>query len=139
MFILDTNVLSELRKVSLGKANANVTRWASGVEVEALYLSAITIHELELGILRLRPRNAAQSVVLRQWMDSHVLHAFDGRIIPVDTPVAQRGAALHLPQTRPWADALIAATALVHRMTVVTRNVGDFQTTGAVVLNPWLQ
>jgi toxin FitB len=72
-------------------------------------------------------------------MDAHVLQAFDGRIIPVDTPVAQRGAALHLPQTRPWADALIAATALVHRMTVVTRNVGDFQTTGAVVLNPWLQ
>jgi hypothetical protein len=139
MFILDTNVLSELRKVALGKANVNVTRWASGLDAKSLYLSAVTIHELELGILRLRPRNALHSAVLRQWMESHVLRAFEGRIIPVDTHVAQRGAALHLPQTRPWADALIAATALVHQMTVVTRNVGDFQTTGAMVLNPWLQ
>lgn len=139
MFILDTNVLSELRKVALGRANINVARWASGVEVKALYLSAITIHELELGILRLGPRNTLQSAILRQWMDSHVLDAFAGRILPVDTPVAQRGAALHIPQTRPWADALIAATALVPRMTVVTRNVGDFQTSGAAVLNPWLQ
>ena len=105
MFILDTNVLSELRKVALGKANGHVARWASGVEAKALYLSAITIHELELGILRLKPHNAAQSAILRQWMDSHVLHAFNGRIIPVDTSVAQRGAALHLPHTRPWADA----------------------------------
>ncbi|MRW89526.1 PIN domain-containing protein [Duganella sp. FT80W] len=138
MVILDTNVISELRKVALGKANANVAKWARHMEANTLYLSAITIHEIESGILRLKRRNDFSSEVLRLWLDNHVLKAFAGRILPVDTAVAQRTAALHLPQTRPWADAFIAATALVHGMVVATRNARDFQPMGVPVLNPWL-
>ena len=139
MFILDTHVVSELRKVPLGKANANVRQWASGMEASALHLSAITIYELEVGILRLARRNDLNSGVLRQWLEEHVLKAFAGRIHAVDTAVAQRAAALQVPETRPWADALIAATALVHDMIMVTRDVGDFQSMGVLLLNPWLE
>jgi predicted nucleic acid-binding protein len=138
MVILDTNVISELRKVALGKANINVAKSASHMEANTLYLSAITMHEIESGILRLKRRNDVSSEALRLWLDNHVLKAFAGRILPIDTAVAQRGAALHLPQTRPWADAFIAATALVHGMVVVTRNARDFQPMGVPVLNPWL-
>ncbi|MCU6502559.1 type II toxin-antitoxin system VapC family toxin [Rugamonas sp. A1-17] len=138
MFILDTNVVSELRKVALGKANSSVQQWATSAEPRALYLSAITIHELEIGVLQLKRRNAIGSEVLRKWLDGHVLSSFSGRILPVDTAVAQRAAVLHIPQTRPWADAFIAATALVHDMIVVTRNVSDYQSTGVRLLNPWL-
>jgi hypothetical protein len=136
MLILDTNVLSELRKVPLGKANPNVMRWASGVEGGTLYLSVITIHELEIGILRLKPRNVVHSNVLRQWVDNHVIKTFDGRILPVDTSVARQCATFQTVKTRPWADAFIAATALVHGMAVITRNVRDFHGTGVPVLNP---
>lgn len=139
MLILDTNVLSELRKVPLGKANINVMRWASSVERDTLYLSVITIHELEIGILRLKSRNVGHSNVLRQWVDNHVLKTFDGRILSIDTGVAKQCAALQTGKTRPWADAFIAATALVHGMGVVTRNVRDFHGTGVGVLNPWLE
>jgi len=139
MFILDTNVVSELRKVSLGKADANVQKWASICEARYFHLSAITIHELEIGILRLKHRKEYSSRILRRWLDEHVLQAFDGRIFPVDVAIAQRSAALHIPQTRPWADAFIAATALTHNLVVVTRNVQDFKPLGVTVLNPWLQ
>ncbi|USX28281.1 type II toxin-antitoxin system VapC family toxin [Oxalobacteraceae bacterium OTU3CINTB1] len=138
MFLVDTNVVSELRKARQGKANSNVVRWRVAANASTLYVSAITIHELEIGILLSERRNAANAVALRTWMDAHVLSSYSGRILPVDTSVARRGATLHVPRTRPWADALIAATALVHGMTVVTRNVCDFQSTGVAVLNPWL-
>ena len=137
MFVLDTNVVSELRKVRAGKADPQVARWADSVEAEMLYLSAITILELELGILQIGRKDAAQGALLRAWLDTLVLPAFDGRIFPVDVAVAQRCAALHVPDPRAERDALIAATALVHGMTVVTRNVIDFTATGVPSLNPW--
>ena len=137
MFILDTNVVSELRKAS-GKADANVIRWRLGVDRAALYLSVITIYELEVGVLLLQRRDARTGLVLKNWMQQSVLQAYAGRILQIDTLIAQRSAALHVPHNRPWADTMIAATALVHDMTVVTRNVGDFQSTGVNVLNPWL-
>jgi predicted nucleic acid-binding protein len=138
MIILDTNVVSELRKVALGKANVNVQRWASQKDVDTMYLSAITIHELEVGICRLQRRRDFSSEALRRWLDSYVLKTFSGRILPIDTTVAQRSAALHFPQTRPWADALIAATALVHGMVVITRNTRDFHPMGVTVINPFI-
>lgn len=138
MFLVDTNVVSELRKARQGKANSNVVRWRVAADPSTLHLSVITIHELEIGILLSERRNAANAVALRTWMDAHVLPSYSGRILPVDAAVARRGATLHVPRTRPWADALIAATALVHGMTIVTRNVCDFQSTGVAVLNPWL-
>lgn len=137
MFLLDTNVVSELRKVRLGRADKNVARWADSVEATDLYLSVITIQELEIGVLLVERRDPAQGMVLRGWLNGHVLPAFDGRILDVDTAIARRSARLNVPEPRLVRDGLIAATALVHGMTVVTRNVADFAPTGAVVLDPW--
>ena len=137
MFILDTNVVSELRKIRLGRADARVAKWADSVESVDLYLSAITVQELEIGVLLAERRDPAQGAVFRAWLNSHVLPAFAGRILPVDTAVAQRSAKLHVPDPRPVRDGLIGATALVHGMTVVTRNVADFEPFGVLLLNPW--
>ncbi len=135
MFLLDTNVVSELRRPA--KANATVAAWASRTPVASFYLSAITILELELGLLLVERRDVTQGAVLRAWFDQQVLPRFDNRILPVDTAVAQRCARLHVPDRRSERDALIAATALVHGLTVVTRNVSDFEATGVQILNPW--
>lgn len=137
MFLLDTNVVSELRKIRSGKADGNVAAWANSVSAEDLYLSAITVQELEIGVLLVERRDATQGATLRIWLDTHVLPAFAGRVLDVDTRVARRSAQLNVPNPRPVRDGLIAATALVHRMTVVTRNVSDFEPTGVATLNPW--
>ncbi len=137
MYLLDTNVVSELRKVRSGKANPNVARWADNVETAALFVSAITIHELEIGILLASRKDPDKGVILREWMNQYVLPAFTDRVLPVDTAVALRSATLHVPDTRPLHDAFIAATALVHGMVVVTRNTSDFQTTGVEIIDPW--
>ncbi|MEK8051002.1 type II toxin-antitoxin system VapC family toxin [Ideonella sp. DXS22W] len=137
MYLLDTNVVSELRKVKAGKADRHVAAWASAVPADAMYISAITVLELEMGALLMQRRDVAQGALLRVWLDAHVLPAFAGRVLPVDADVARRCAALHVPDPRSDRDALIAATALAHRMTVVTRNVTDFQPTGVALLNPW--
>ena len=137
MYLLDTNVVSELRKVSQGKADPNVTAWDASVDASDLYLSVITVQELEIGVRLAERRDAAQGALLRTWLNSHVLPAFDGRILDVDTAVALRSAALHVPNPCAVRDGLIAATALVHGMAVVTRNVSDFEPTGVSVVNPW--
>lgn len=137
MFILDTNVVSELRKVRVGRADEHVARWADSVDVADLYLSVITIQELEIGVLLAERRDPAQGAIFRAWLNSHVLPAFAGRVLPVDVAVAQRSARLQVPDPCPVRDGLIAATALVHGMIVVTRNGADFELTGARVLNPW--
>lgn len=137
LFLLDTNVVSELRKAGDGRADAHVVAWLASVSAESLYLSAISVLELELGVLRMERRDAAQGARLRAWMDQRVLPEFRDRILPVDATVALRCAALHVPDPRPERDAVIAATALVHGMTVVTRNVSDFEASGVPLLNPW--
>jgi len=137
MLLLDTNVVSELRKVRSGKADPNVSRWAERVAPSELYLSVITLHELELGVLLAERRDPPQGAVLRTWLENHVRPAFLGRILPVDEAVARQAAQLHVPDPRPVRDALIAATAQVHGMTVVTRNIDDFAPMGVPVLNPW--
>lgn len=135
MYVLDTNVVSELRKAR--KADRAIRTWAQALPSSSLYLSAISILELEIGILLIERRDPQQGAVLRAWMDGHVLPAFEGRILAIDTAVAQRCAALHVPSPRSDRDALIAATAFVHGMTVVTRNVEHFQPTGVALVNPW--
>ena len=137
MFVLDTNVVSELRKVRLGKADTNVTAWTESVDAAELFVSAITIVELELGVRSIERKDASQGALLRSWLEQRVLPEFSRRTLPVDTAVAQRCARLHVPDKRGERDALIAATALVHGMTVVTRNVADFKSTGVPLINPW--
>lgn len=137
-YLLDTNVVSELRKIGDGKADANVVAWVSREDATSFFLSAITILELERGILGVQRRDARQGSRLRTWLDSHVRPEFAGRIIAVDDVVATRCAHLHIPDRRNEVDALIAATALVHGLTVVTRNVKDFEGTGAIIVDPWL-
>ena len=137
MYVLDTNVVSELRKVRLGKADANVTAWTESVDAADLFVSAITIMELELGVLSIERKDAKQGALLRAWLEQHVLPEFAARTLPVDTAVAQRCARLHVPDKRSERDALIAATALVHGMAVVTRYVADFKPTGVTIVNPW--
>ena len=145
MYILDTNVISELRKA--GKTHQNVKKWAERLPSASLYISVISVLELEIGILLLERRDKDRrdkepGAILRAWMDRHVLPTFSGRILAIDTPVAQRCATLHVPalnmqNPRSDRDALIAATALVHGLTVATRNVADFERTGVGVVNPW--
>ena len=137
MYLLDTNVISELRKVGSGRANASVALWADNVDAADLYISVITVQELEIGVVLALRRDAQQGAVLRNWMDRHVLPAFENRILPVDLALAQRSAQLNVPDPRPVREGLIAATALVHAMTVVTRNVADFQPCGVSLINPW--
>lgn len=135
MFLLDTNVLSELRRPD--KAHAKVRAWAASLPVAQFYLSAITILELELGVRLMARKDAAQGKHLRVWLDADILPRFEGRILAIDTAVAQRCARLHVPDPMSERDALIAATALVHGMTVVTRNVTDFAVSKVALLNPW--
>jgi toxin FitB len=136
-YLLDTNVVSELRKVGDGKADPNVTAWISAQDSRDLYVSAITILELERGILSIQRRDIEQGSRLRTWMDSRVRAELAERIISIDDAVATRCAHLHIPNRRNEADAIISATALVHGLVVVTRNIQDFQGTGVVLVNPW--
>jgi predicted nucleic acid-binding protein len=137
MYLLDTNVVSELRKVQSGKANPGLASWSATMTVSDLFISVITLEEIEIGILLAERRDAAKGAMFRQWMNHQVLPTFAGRILPIDSSVALRCARLHVPNVRPERDALIAATALVHGLVVVTRNTTDFATTGVTVINPW--
>ncbi|WDH24844.1 type II toxin-antitoxin system VapC family toxin [Pseudomonas chlororaphis] len=134
MFLLDTNVVSELRKPN---ADRKVVAWAQTVAPTSLFLSVITLLELETSILRLERRDRPQGALLRAWLELHVMPAFNGRILAIDHAVAMRCAQLHVPDRSNECDALIAATALEHGLTVVTRNIADFQSSGVQLLNPW--
>ena len=136
MFLLDTNVISELRRSD--KADGNVVAWAGTVAAASFFLSAISILEIELGTLLIARRDATQGAILRSWIDDQILPRFEDRILPIDTAVAQRCTRLHVANPRAERDALIAATALVHGLTVVTRNVADFAPLGVTLLNPWV-
>lgn len=134
MFLLDTNVVSELRKPN---ADLNVSRWAAAAANETLFVSVVSIFEFERGVLRMERKIPARGRALRRWLSSKVLPEFEGRVLPYRPAAALRCAALHVPITRPERDAMIAATALVHGMIVVTRNVSDFEPMQVATLNPW--
>lgn len=137
MFLLDTNVVSELRKAPAGRADAGVVSWARSVAASSLYLSVLSVYELELGVLAKERQDLRQGTILRKWLNLHVLASFAGRILALDVDVALRSAVLNVPDRVSERDGFIAATALVHRMTVVTRNTADFRRTGVMLLDPW--
>jgi toxin FitB len=137
MYLLDTNVLSELRKIKAGKADKRVKRWANSVESNDLYLSAITVQEIDIGVLLLERKDPIQAQVFRRWLEDQVLPSFGNRILPVDISVARKSARFHIPNPKPMRDSLIAATAAAHSMIVVTRNVSDFDLPNLTVFNPW--
>lgn len=135
-YLLDTNVVSELRK-SEARADRGVRQWVAARRPSDLHLSVITVLEIELGIIRLGRRDVRQAERLQVWLDEDLLSVFDGRILPIDVPVVRRAAQLHVPDPRPERDALIGATAIVSGLTVVTRSVADFAQMGASLINPW--
>lgn len=135
MFILDTNVISELRRK--GKGDRRVLEWAARSSPEDFYLSVITVLEIEYGALLIERRDPVQGQLMRRWVAEEVLTSFLGRILSIDTQVSLLAASMHVPDPKPDRDAWIAATALVHNLTVVTRNTRDFQGTGVRLLNPW--
>lgn len=134
MFLLDTNVHSELRKAD--RADPRVLQWSRRQNAAHHHLSAMTIWEMEIGVLRIERCDRTQGIILRRWVEKTLLD-FAGRILPIDALVAMRCAALHIPNPRPDRDAYIAATALVHDFTIVTRNTRDFEGTGVKLFNPW--
>jgi len=137
MLLLDTNVISELRKTANVRADPAVAAWAARQDPESTFLSAVTLFEIEHGILRMERRDEAQGAALRRWFEDQVLPGFDGRVLPFDIAVARRCAALHVPDPKPERDAMIAATALVHGLTLATRNVADFRDMGVKLVDPW--
>ncbi len=135
MYLLDTNVVSELRRGV--RADTRVRAWAEKTPLDHFWLSTISLLELEIGVLRMERRDSAQGVLLREWLEQWVLPQFQERMLGVDVNVARACAKLHVPDPRAERDAMIAATALTHGLTVVTRDTSDFEPMGVPVFNPW--
>ncbi|MBP2449125.1 putative nucleic acid-binding protein [Rhizobium leguminosarum] len=135
--MLDTNVVSELRKATSGKADPNVVVWNETVDPAETFISSVVLHELEIGVRLVEHNDAAAGKVLRNWLENTVLTAFSGRILPLDQVAAVQTAQWHVPNPKPINDAYIAATAFTRRMTLVTRNIKDFEGIGVALVNPW--
>jgi toxin FitB len=135
MYILDTNVISELR-TGKQKQSDNVIKWASKHSSNKFFLSSITILELEKGVQALERKTPPQGSALRIWLNGIRL-AFADRILPFGEKTAEICASLHFSRSLPERDAMIAATALEHKFSIITRNVSDFNGTGSSLYNPW--
>jgi toxin FitB len=136
MYLLDTNVISEFRKVLIGKADKHLVDWADSVDQHDLFVSVITMHELKLGILLAKRKDADKASVYESWYDQVAL-VFKDKILPIDIHVIHHSAQLNVPNPRPISDCLIAATALANNLVIVTRNTKHFEGTGVRLINPW--
>jgi len=139
MYLLDTNVLSELRKAPT-QMDTHVKAWTDAQDVEMLYISVVSVLEIRRGIHKLEQRgDNAQARIFSTWLERRVLPAFTGHILSIDPTIALRTAVLPWPNPTDYRDALIAGTALVHEATIVTRNTKHFENSGAKLINPWEQ
>ena len=137
MYLLDTPVISELRKAKIGHCDPGVVRWAAGVARQNLYMSAVSLLELENSVAKAERKDRIQAAPLRTWLDEQVMKAFDGRILAVDAGVVKKRAALNHAEAKNERDALVVATAQLHSLVLVTRNVAAFKTTRVKLFNPW--
>jgi toxin FitB len=136
MFLLDTNVVSEARRPA--RLPRPVTDWFASTNAETMFISVATLLEIEVGVQRLERRDQSQGAVLRRWQSLSLTPSFDGRILPFTEQIANCCAAMHVPDPRPLLDSMIAATAIIHKLTLVTRNVADFAGMSVRVFNPWV-
>ncbi|WP_281838819.1 type II toxin-antitoxin system VapC family toxin [Cardiobacterium hominis] len=137
MYLLDTNIISELKKLDSGKIHPQVQRWAYSINLMQTKISVVSITEIRTGILSLARKDQAQAASLDNWFTNRLLPAYRTRTLSVDTEVALICAQLHIPAKRPINDAYIAATAIAHNLTPVTRNVRDFQGLPLMLENPF--
>lgn len=139
MFLLDTNAVSESRKLATSNVDPVFKNWIDEIDPNLLYVSVISLMELEVGILRISRRDTRQGIVLREWFDMEIKPNYEGRVLDITPDIAYTCARLNVPDPRPYQDAWIAATALVHGMTVGTRNVRDFVPMNVSLLCPFTQ
>jgi len=137
MFLLDTNVVSDMRKVGKRSEFRTLGEWVSAQENSTLFISSITQFELELGVQRMERRDPKQGNQLRQWLSVRVAKAFDGRVLPFDIDATKICASFHVPDPASYRDAFIAAIAATHHLTIVTRNTRDFKPMGVACLDPY--
>lgn len=139
MYLLDTNIVSELRKAEKGRADAQVLQWFSCIKIQHAYLSVISLAEIQTGILLLARRDEQAAAILQDWLKMRLLPEFAQRILPLDVQAALLSAQFHVPDKSPLNDAYIAATAKTHGLTLVTRHVRDFAGLGIEVFDPFAQ
>ncbi len=137
MFLLDTNIISESRKLGTDRVDPNAARWFAEIDAETTFISAMTIFELERGVAQMERRDAKQGAALRHWFDGQVLTVYEYRTLALTREVALICAALHIPDPKSERDAWIAATAIQAGLTLVTRNVADFANIGLTPINPF--
>lgn len=137
MYLLDTNIISESRKIGSSRVDPCAARWFSLVDVETTFVSAMTIFELERGVRQMERRDTKQGTVLRRWLNDQFMTTYENRTLPLSRAVALICAGLHIPDPKSERDAWIAATAIDAELTLVSRNVGDFANMGVGLINPF--
>lgn len=137
MFLLDTNVVSDLRKVKSGNVDPDFREWASNLQIHQAYISVMTIFEIEMGIAKKERKDAVQGAILRDWFENKVRPTFKDRVLPITSEISTCAANLHVPDPKSDRDAFIAATGLEHGLIVVTRNIDDFINMQVGLFNPY--